>query len=90
MLIPLRFTLNGLQTESVVTKSEEKPSIVILQRVSTPHAITASQMPNLSKRAAEASALAPDVHALDTEKTGPCRLSQSETYRDGEEISCFL
>ena len=90
MFIPLRFTLKGLQTPSVVTESEEKPSIVKLQRVSTPPAIIPSQTPNLSKRAAEAKALAPEVHALETEKTGPLRSNQFETYREGEEISCFL
>ncbi|MCY1451503.1 hypothetical protein D9M71_683730 [compost metagenome] len=65
MLMPLRFTENGLQRCSETASSAEKPLSVSLHKVSTPPHSTASHMPRSNRRWALIKARALEVQAVE-------------------------
>ncbi|MNT74769.1 hypothetical protein D3C72_2136150 [compost metagenome] len=65
ILMPLRFTENGLQRCPDTASSAEKPLRVSLHRVSTPPHSTTSQMPRSSRRWALINARALEVQAVE-------------------------
>jgi hypothetical protein len=71
MLTPARSLWNGRHGRRSSACSDSKPLNVIVHSVSTPPTIAASITPAAISRAAEASGLALDVHAVDTIHAGP-------------------
>ncbi|MOA19124.1 hypothetical protein D3C78_1394810 [compost metagenome] len=65
MLMPLRFTENGLQRSFDTASSAEKPLRVSLHRLSTPPHSTASHRPRSSRRRALIKARALEVQAVE-------------------------
>ena len=64
-LMPLRAAESGLQRAALTDSRAEKPATVNPHSVSTPPVTTASHRPIRIRRAALASALALDEHALE-------------------------
>ena len=88
MWMPERLPENGLLRCSDTASSALNPEMVNEHSESAPPAITASAMPARSSRAAEASALALEEHAVDTVQAGPRAPLSAATNPGGAPISC--
>ena len=88
MLIPLRLRENGLQRSLDTDSRAVNPPMVNALSESAPPAITASTIPAASSRAADASALALEEHAVDIVQAGPRAPDSKATKRAGAPISC--
>src|SRR5690606_40586216 len=89
MLMPLRLREKGLQRCADTDSSALKPPMVKPHSESAPPAITASTMPARSSLAADASAFAPDEHAVEIVQAGPRAPDSRAMNRDGAPISCW-